>query len=101
MLIVTRTFIVSAVLAGSALLSAQSQPAAGRVASAKTKSAATEKKAAHPDVYLITIDTLRADHLPCYGYTKVKTPTLDRLCALGYHFNAYTASTITNTSHAS
>ena len=31
------------------------------------------------NVVLITIDTLRADHLPVYGYTQVKTPNLDRL----------------------
>ena len=28
---------------------------------------------------LISIDTLRSDHLPAYGYTGVKTPAIDRL----------------------
>jgi arylsulfatase A-like enzyme len=30
-------------------------------------------------VVLISIDTLRADRLPAYGYTGVRTPNLDRL----------------------
>jgi arylsulfatase A-like enzyme/Tfp pilus assembly protein PilF len=31
------------------------------------------------NIVLVTIDTLRADHLPAYGYTRVKTPNLDQL----------------------
>src|SRR4029077_14247704 len=55
-----------------------------------------------PDVYLITIDTLRADHVGCYGYKQVETPALDSLAADGVRFeNAYTHSPITNTSHTS
>ncbi|MGH9546300.1 MAG: hypothetical protein ACRD23_13915, partial [Terriglobales bacterium] len=29
------------------------------------------------NVILITMDTLRADHLGCYGDTQIQTPTLD------------------------
>lgn len=29
-------------------------------------------------ILLVSIDTLRSDHLPAYGYTKVATPALDR-----------------------
>jgi arylsulfatase A-like enzyme/cytochrome c-type biogenesis protein CcmH/NrfG len=48
----------------------------------------------------VTIDTLRADHVGCYGYKQVETPTLDSLAADGVRFtHAYTASPITNTSH--
>ncbi len=55
-----------------------------------------------PDVFLITIDTLRADHVGCYGYTAAKTPALDGLAADGFRFaEAFTPSPITNTSHAS
>ena len=32
-------------------------------------------------VILISIDTLRSDHLPAYGYQGVETPALDRLRA--------------------
>lgn len=57
---------------------------------------------AKPDLILVTIDTLRADHVGCYGYKQIKTPNLDYLCHLGAQFtNAFTASPITNTSHAS
>ena len=34
-------------------------------------------------IVLITIDTLRADHLSCYGYPRNTTPTLDALAADG------------------
>jgi arylsulfatase A-like enzyme/Flp pilus assembly protein TadD len=36
-------------------------------------------RSAGAPVVLISIDTLRADHLPAYGYAGVKTPHLDRL----------------------
>jgi choline-sulfatase len=55
-----------------------------------------------PDVFLITIDTLRADHVHCYGYTNGSTPALDGLAKDGLRFTqAFTPSPITNTSHAS
>src|ERR1700722_1280600 len=54
-----------------------------------------------PDVFLVTIDTLRADHVHCYGYEKIKTPALDSLAKDGIRFEqAFTPSPITNTSHA-
>jgi choline-sulfatase len=56
--------------------------------------------AENPDVFLITIDTLRADHLGCYGYKDVETPTIDSVAADGVRFSqAFTHSPITNTSH--
>jgi arylsulfatase A-like enzyme/Tfp pilus assembly protein PilF len=55
-----------------------------------------------PDVFLITIDTLRADHVHCYGYANGSTPALDALAKDGVRFtSAFTPSPITNTSHAS
>lgn len=55
-----------------------------------------------PDIFLITIDTLRADHVGCYGYTHGATPALDSLAKDGVRFaQAFTPSPITNTSHAS
>ena len=54
------------------------------------------------DVFLVTIDTLRADHVACYGDPNIRTPALDGLAADGIRFaNAFTASPITNPSHAS
>jgi len=38
-------------------------------------------------IILISIDTLRADHLPAYGYTNVKTPAIDALAADGVVFD--------------
>src|SRR5258708_5310530 len=59
-------------------------------------------KSTQPDVVLITIDTLRADHVHCYGYDKLETPALDALAKGGLRFTqAFTPSPITNTSHAS
>src|SRR5690349_23927724 len=40
-----------------------------------------------PNVVLLTIDTLRADMLSCYGYQKPLTPNLDRLAAAGLRFD--------------
>jgi len=38
------------------------------------------------NVILFTIDTLRADHLECYGYDKVKSPQINRLAKEGILF---------------
>jgi arylsulfatase len=35
----------------------------------------------HPNVVLILVDTLRADHLGCYGYERNTTPNLDALAS--------------------
>jgi arylsulfatase A-like enzyme len=43
-------------------------------------------KPARPNVLLISLDTLRADHLGCYGYRKPYTPNLDRFAASGVRF---------------
>ena len=40
-----------------------------------------------PNVILLTIDTLRADYLGCYGYPRKLTPNLDRLAADGVRFD--------------
>jgi arylsulfatase A-like enzyme len=37
-------------------------------------------------VFLIIVDTLRADRLSCYSYTGHKTPNIDRLASLGVTF---------------
>ena len=54
-----------------------------------------------PNVVLITIDTVRADHVGCYGATKVKTPTLDGLARDGIVFErAISQVPLTWPSHA-
>lgn len=63
---------------------------------------ASAKKSAPPDIYRVTIDTLRADHVHCYGYEQIRTPALDALAKDGKRFaQAFTPSPITNTSHVS
>ena len=53
-------------------------------------------------VILISIDTLRADHLPAYGYSKVETPHLDALQRDSLLFeNAYSHCPLTLPSHLS
>src|SRR5919107_1086567 len=53
-------------------------------------------------IILISIDTLRADHLPVYGYGRVKTPAIDALAADGVVFErAYSHAPQTLPAHAS
>jgi arylsulfatase A-like enzyme len=53
-------------------------------------------------IILISVDTLRADHLPLYGYTKVRTPNIDALAADSVVFDrAYSHAPQTLPAHAS
>jgi arylsulfatase A-like enzyme/Tfp pilus assembly protein PilF len=55
-----------------------------------------------PSVLLVTIDTLRADHVGAYGASRAETPTLDALAARGVRFDTVIAPTpITLPSHTS
>jgi len=54
-----------------------------------------------PNVIFITIDTLRADHLSCYGATQVQTPNIDALARAAARFTqAYTPVPITLPAHS-
>jgi arylsulfatase A-like enzyme len=54
-----------------------------------------------PNVLLITIDTLRADKLGCYGSQRVKTPHIDRLAKSGVLFTrVFAHNPLTLPSHA-
>jgi arylsulfatase A-like enzyme/Tfp pilus assembly protein PilF len=54
-----------------------------------------------PNVLLITIDTLRADRLGCYGRTTAATPAIDGLAREGLRFErAYTPVPLTLPAHA-
>jgi arylsulfatase A-like enzyme len=56
----------------------------------------------HPNIVLITVDTLRADHLSCYGYSKLTSPHIDELGREGARFaNAYSPVPLTGPSHIS
>ena len=53
-------------------------------------------------IVLVTIDTLRADHVGSYGYSRPTTPFLDSLASRGVVFeNAFAASSMTAPCHAS
>lgn len=53
------------------------------------------------NVLLLVIDTLRYDHMGCYGYDRPTTPNMDRLAARSLVFdNAYAQSPWTKTSVA-
>jgi arylsulfatase A-like enzyme/Tfp pilus assembly protein PilF len=55
-----------------------------------------------PNVLLISVDTLRQDHVGCYGYKIVRTPNIDRLSEEGFTFDDAIASIpLTLPSHAS
>ncbi len=71
---------------------------AGLACSSPPKEASTKRK---PDFLLLSIDTLRADHMGGYGYPRGTTPHIDRLMRRGWTFaSAYTASPNTLVSHA-
>jgi arylsulfatase A-like enzyme len=78
-----------------ALLVGGSAPAAAR----PPVSASREKA---PNVVVILIDTLRADHLSCYGYARPTSPTIDAIAKEGARFDAaYAAAPWTRPSVAS
>ncbi len=55
-----------------------------------------------PNVIVVTIESLRADHVGCYGYGLPTTPNLDRFAGEAVRFEeAYTPTSWTLPSHAS
>ncbi|GEM_PF-1013234 len=62
---------------------------------------AIDKKEARPNIILITVDTLRADHVGSYGAGLVATPVMDGIARDGILFeNAYCPMPHTAPSHA-
>ncbi len=56
----------------------------------------------YPNLLLITVDTLRSDHLSSYGYHLKTSPRMDQLAAEGVRFhNVYTTVPMTGPSHLS
>jgi len=56
----------------------------------------------YPSIVVITVDTLRADHLGCYGYFRNTSPTIDALAAESVFFtNALTTMATTLPAHLS
>jgi choline-sulfatase len=60
-----------------------------------------QESATQPPVILISIDTLRSDHLPVYGYRGIATPNFDAFRADAVLFErAYSHAPLTLPSHA-
>jgi arylsulfatase A-like enzyme/Tfp pilus assembly protein PilF len=54
-----------------------------------------------PNVLLITVDTVRADHIGAYGYSKAQTPNIDSVARDGIRFaRAYATNPTTLPSHS-
>jgi choline-sulfatase len=82
-------------------LVAVSTAGCGRESSSPASSPVTAVGSGHPNILLVTIDTLRADHLGCYGFPGASTPTLDSLAARGVRFEtALAQAPLTGPSHA-
>jgi arylsulfatase A-like enzyme len=76
--------------------------AASLMAALSACAPSTERAPRRPDVLLITIDTLRADHVGCYGYVRETTPNIDELAARSIRYaNAFSTSSWTLPAHAS
>ncbi|HEV8631965.1 MAG TPA: sulfatase-like hydrolase/transferase [Thermoanaerobaculia bacterium] len=91
----TRLAAALAVLLAVALLPGCRRPAGGGAGGA-------EGPFRGAPVVLISIDTLRSDHLPAYGYRAVDTPAIDRLRRDGVLFaRAYSHVPLTLPSHVS
>ncbi len=55
-----------------------------------------------PNIVLIVLDTLRPDHLSCYGYPKQTSPNIDKIAAEGALFKrSFSTAPWTLPSHAS
>lgn len=69
----------------------------------RTESTASQPARLQPfNVVVITIDTLRPDHLHCYGDAHIETPNLDAFARRGVLFeNAVAQAPLTPPSHAS
>jgi arylsulfatase A-like enzyme len=52
----------------------------------------------HPNIVLLAVDSLRADHMSCYGYPKNTTPHLDRFASQGTLFEHNISAHIPTTS---
>ena len=66
------------------------------------QAACLRKRAPDYNAILITIDTLRADHLSCYGYPRENSPVHDYLTRRVIRFeHAFSSFSYTTPSHAS
>lgn len=111
---VMRVVAVLGLIAGGATLmgcSGEDKPVAGRQVAVSSR-AESEQPLVRPlarplarpgaNVLLVILDTVRADRLSCYGYSRSTTPNLDEISARGVRFtNVYSNASWTLPAHAS
>jgi arylsulfatase A-like enzyme/tetratricopeptide (TPR) repeat protein len=76
-------------LIGGACSGASTGPVGEDVSLSAHGESPTEESAAleaGPNLILVTLDTLRADHLGAYGYGPIETPEIDRFASEGVRF---------------
>jgi len=98
------TILGLAVLAFAAPIAraAHDAPAPAPPARVVTEPAVRDTAAPRPNVLFVTFDTLRRDHVSCYGHDVVTTPVIDGLARAGVRFTDCLAVVpITGPSHAS
>ncbi len=78
--------------AASAIAIEASSSAAPPSSAARSASPGSPGSATRPDIVLVTLDTVRADHTSLYGYDKATTPRLDELAKRGVVFERAYAS---------
>ncbi len=72
------------------------------LARCREESSASPEQGKVRNLVVITIDTVRRDHLGVYGYSRPTSPEIDRLAARGMVFDsAWSQETNTNPSHCS
>ena len=92
-------FPISALLLAGAFVSPGCGPA--EPSRPSRPAALASKPGTNPNIVLVSIDSLRADHVGCYGYGKPTTPGIDRLAAEGVRFeNAVSTTSWTLPAHA-
>ena len=74
-------------------------PASSRpLKQAPAAASSDRKREPKPDIILVTLDSVRADHVSAYGYKRTTTPVLDKLAAQSAVFDrAYAAGPETRT----
>lgn len=88
------------VVAAGAIVLVGAHAGAAPVSGPRARPAAARAKGGN--VLLIVVDTLRADHLPAYGYRAIQTPHLDRFTADAVRFDqAFANASWTRPSFAS
>ncbi len=93
-----KSMLIGLIIGISAVTYLEIRSAPSKSAPASGAQATPEK----PNVLLITIDTLRADHLGCYGDHTIHTETIDSLAAGGVRFDHATSQVpLTLPSHTS